>query len=140
MTAHAEPIFLSLCMPTYNFGSFIAETLESILPQLRPDIEIVIVDGASVDNTPEIVAKYQQLAPNICYHRLPRKGGIDHDMKLSIELARGKYCWLFSSDDVLKEGALEEMLSKIREDIDVYLCGFDFPVCDTYERVSLPVR
>lgn len=125
MTESSPHIFLSLCMPTYNFGRFIGETLESILPQLRPDIEIVIVDGASTDDTSEVVARYQKRTPQIQYHRLPVKGGIDHDMKQSIELARGKYCWLFSSDDILNPGAIEEMLSKIEEEIDAYICGFD---------------
>ncbi len=45
-------------------------------------------------------------------------------MAKSVELARGEYCWLFSADDVMSEGALERILRKIRSGKDLYLCGF----------------
>jgi len=46
---------LSICIPTYNFGRFIGETLDSILPQATEDVEVTVVDGASTDNTADIV-------------------------------------------------------------------------------------
>jgi abequosyltransferase len=62
--------------------------------------------------------------PRLRYYRQDFKGGIDKDMAKSVELARGEYCWLFSADDVMAEGALDRILKKIRTRMDLYLCGF----------------
>jgi abequosyltransferase len=121
-------IKLSICMPTFNFGKFIGETLDSIIPQLTDQIEIVILDGGSTDNTHEIVQAYQKTCPQIQYFRQTARGGIDLDMHLSVENAQGEYCWLFSSDDIMRPGAIHKILTEIAEGIDVYLC--DFTICE----------
>ena len=115
-------------MPTYNFGPFIGETLDSILPQLVDGVEIVILDGGSTDNTQEVVADYARRCPAIRSVRQAARGGIDRDMARSVDLARGEYVWLFSSDDVMKPGALRKVLSEIETGLDVYLCGLT--LCD----------
>jgi O-antigen biosynthesis alpha-1,3-abequosyltransferase len=115
---------LSICIPTYNFGRFIGETLESIVSQATEEVEIVVLDGASTDNTTEVVEHYRDSFSRLHYYRQDFKGGIDRDMAKSVELARGEYCWLFSADDVMAEGALDRILRKIRSRLDLYLCGF----------------
>ena len=49
---------LSICIATYNRASYIGETLDSIIPQLDDDVELLVVDGASTDNTEDVVRKY----------------------------------------------------------------------------------
>lgn len=122
-TSLADPR-LSICIPTYNFGRFIGETLDSIVHQATEDVEIVVLDGGSTDNTAEVVEGFQGAFPRLRYYRQNFKGGIDLDMAKSVELARGEYCWLFSADDVMMEGALDRILRKIRSRMDLYLCGF----------------
>jgi abequosyltransferase len=56
-------IRLSICIPTYNFGEFIGETLKSVTDQARNGVEIIVVDGASTDNTAEIVRDFQRRFP-----------------------------------------------------------------------------
>lgn len=121
---------LSICMPTYNFGKFIGETLSSIVPQLNQGVEVVIVDGASPDNTAEVVAEFQKKSNKIHYHRLSARGGIDRDMSVSVDLALGEYCWLFSSDDVMKPNAIAHMLQMLNSKLDCYLCGVDLCTLD----------
>jgi abequosyltransferase len=122
-TSSEAPIELSICIPTYNFGEFIGETLESILPQLVNGVEVVVLDGGSTDDTTAVVQGFQERFPALHYHRREQRGGIDRDMALTVELARGRYCWLFSSDDLVKPGAIAQVLEQIRSDADVYLCG-----------------
>jgi abequosyltransferase len=117
------PIRLSICIPTYNFGEFIGDTLESILPQVVEGVEVVILDGGSTDDTPEIVRTFQERFPALRYHRRDEKGGIDRDMARTVDLARGEYCWLFSSDDLMKPDAIARMLEQIESEFDLYLCG-----------------
>jgi len=100
---------ISFCIPTYNFAQFLPETLDSIIAQADDAIEIVIVDGGSTDATDEIVRLYQQKFGNITYYKREKNCGVDRDIAKTVELARGEYCWLFSSDDVLKPGAVKTM-------------------------------
>jgi abequosyltransferase len=104
---------LSICIATYNRADYIGETLESIISQVTDEVEIVIVDGASTDGTGNIVKRYSDACSQLHYVRLPSKGGVDHDYNQAVEHARGEYCWLFTDDDVLKDGAVEHVLHEI---------------------------
>ena len=128
-------IKISFCMPTRNRANFIGDALESILSQADDNIEIVIVDGASTDNTAEVVRNYQNKFKNIVYKRLEKNGGVDRDMGRVIELARGEYCWLLTDDDALKPGAIDRMLKEIQSGYSIYLCNIKF--CDVHLR---PIR
>ncbi len=114
---------LSICIPTYNFGAFIGETLESILPQLQEGVEVVVLDGGSDDDTTAVVESFQERCPSLRYERRDERGGIDRDIAHTVDLAQGEYCWLFCADDVMKPGAVARMLENLNSGCDVYLCG-----------------
>lgn len=116
---------LSICIPTYNFGRFIGKSLDSILSQMRGDMEIVVLDGGSQDDTTRVVESYQQRCPQIHYYRMPERGGIDRDMARSVEFARGEYCWLFSADDIMRPGSIDRIFEEIESGLDLYLCGLN---------------
>jgi len=135
-------IALSICIPTYNFGAYIGETLESIAKQLRPEVEVVVIDGASTDNTPAVVDSLRARIPNLVYVRRSEKGGIDRDMALAVETARGAYCWLFSADDLMEPGAIDFILKEVRIGCDLYLCqtticSFDFTTRRPFPNLAL---
>jgi abequosyltransferase len=106
---------LSICIATFNRADFIGETLESIVNQLTTDVEVVIVDGASTDNTMEIVSRYTKVFQQIRYIRLPEKGGVDQDYCKCVEYAVGKMCWLFTDDDLLLPDAILTVLAEIKK-------------------------
>lgn len=134
-----KPPSLSICIPTYNFGRFIGETIESIVSQATEETEIVVLDGASTDDTTEVVERYRNAFPRLRYYRQDFKGGIDRDMAKSVELARGEYCWLFSADDVMAKGALDRILRKLRSFKDLYLCGFTRCTIDMRPLAKHPI-
>lgn len=104
---------LSICIATYNRAGYIGQTLESIIPQVTDEVEIVIADGASTDATADVVKGYAETCRQIHYTRLPSKGGVDQDYCKAVELAQGEYCWLFTDDDLLKPGAVNAALNEI---------------------------
>lgn len=106
-------IKLSICIPTFNRADFLHDTLNNIIPKLSPLAEIVIMDGASTDNTEEIVRHWQRLSGSIKYFRGDTNGGVDADLAECVERAVGEYCWLMSSDDYLANSALERVLNEI---------------------------
>jgi len=106
---------LSICIATYNRAGYIGETLKSIIPQVTDEVEIVIADGASTDNTSSVVEGYIKSCPQIRYIRLPFKGGFDQDYCKAVENAQGKMCWLFSDDDLLKPDAISIVLAETKK-------------------------
>src|SRR5213075_104603 len=113
---------LSICIPTYNFGEFIGDALTSIREQIVADIEILILDGGSTDDTADVVARHQRECGQIRYHRQAVKGGIDADMDQSVRLAHGTYCWLLSADDALAANAVKRIYEELPRRCDIYLC------------------
>lgn len=106
---------LSICIATYNRAAYIGETLDSILPQLDDEVELLVVDGASTDNTEDVIQRYIEVDSHIRYVRLPAKGGVDRDYDKSIELAHGEFCWLFTDDDLLRPGAVIAVKAALSE-------------------------
>lgn len=115
---------LSICIPTYNRELFLKELLESIVAQADfSEVEIVVSDNASTDNTSELIVEFRKRYPNITYAVAPKNLGADRNYITSVELANGDYCWLMGSDDVLAPGAIAAMLRHVSSGNDIYLCG-----------------
>lgn len=113
---------LSIAIPVYNFAKFVPDTLNSILSQtFGSTVEIVVTDGASTDNTEEVMAEICGRHKNVVYNRLERKGGIDLDMAKAVEATHGEYVWLFSGDDIMHPNGLEFVLDNIKSGHDLYL-------------------
>ena len=107
---------LSICIATYNRAEYIGETLESIIPQVTDEVEIVVVDGASTDGTSTVIKSYIEACKHIRYIRLSSKGGVDQDYCKAVEYAQGKMCWLFPDDDLLKPNAIKTVLNEAKND------------------------
>lgn len=134
-------IQLSFCIATLNRAAFIGETLDSIIDQATDEVEIVIVDGASTDNTEEVIRSYQTRFPRINYLRLAEKGGVDQDYSRAVALAQGDFCWLMSDDDILYPGAIAAVLAATRRSHDLIVVNatvrnFDFS--ESIENQRLP--
>jgi glycosyltransferase involved in cell wall biosynthesis len=117
--ADLKPVRLSICMATYNRALFIGRTLDSIIDQIQPGVELLIVDGASPDATREVIAEYIGKSVNIRYYREDFNSGVDGDYEKAVSYARGDYCWLMTDDDLLKPGAVQIVLDAIDGDPDL---------------------
>jgi len=106
-------IKLSLCIPTYNRGRFIGETIDSIIGQATDEVEIVVSDNGSSDDTEALIRTYQEKFSRIRYFRWDSNIGADRNFLKVIELATGTYCWFMGSDDRVEPGALQHILSQL---------------------------
>lgn len=103
-------IKLSICIATFKRGDFIAETLQCLCDQLQPVVEIVVLDGASPDNTEAVVGEFARNWPQLRYYRETKNSGIDADYDKVVSYAGGEYVWLMTDDDLLVEGAVSRVL------------------------------
>jgi O-antigen biosynthesis alpha-1,3-abequosyltransferase len=123
VTAASRRPKLSFCMPTYNYGRYIGNAVESIRSQSGDDVELVVLDGGSTDDTERVVRAIAASWPALRYVRQATRGGIDADLARSVELATGEYCWLLSADDALAEGAVRRILQEFDGGSDIVLCN-----------------
>jgi len=127
---------LSICIATFERGKFIAETLDSILAQWQPGVEIVVVDGASPDNTPEVVKPYVTRSPGVRYYREPENSGVDRDYDKAVGYARGDYCWLMTDDDLLRPGAIATVLGLLDQETDLLVANAEVRNADFSKELA----
>jgi abequosyltransferase len=91
------------------------------LSQWSDAVELVVVDGASPDATPAIMADYCARHPHIVYRREAMNSGVDADYDKAVGYARGQYCWLMSDDDLVAPGAIARLLPRLDGDRDLVI-------------------
>ncbi|MFZ5567202.1 MAG: glycosyltransferase family 2 protein [Pseudomonadota bacterium] len=131
-----EPL-LSICIATYNRARFIGETLSSILDQLPNDVELVVVDGASPDNTEEMVRPYVERCASFRYFREPENSGVDRDYDKAVNYARGTFCWLMTDDDLLRPGAVWRVLQMLTPELDLLVVNSEVRNSDLTKTLDL---
>ena len=108
---------ITVVTPSYNQGQFLEQTIKSVLEQDYPDLEYIIIDGGSTDNSVEIIKKYEQ---QLAYWQSRPDNGQSAAINAGFQRATGEIlCWL-NSDDQFLPGTL-----KI---IGQYFC--DHPECE----------
>ena len=110
---------VSICIPTYNGAEFIAEAMDSAILQRYPNLEIVVSDDASVDDTLEIIESYKDKTqiPIHIHHHAPN--GIGGNWNYSIEKSNGTYIKFLFQDDFLMPNCITEMVKLMEEDASV---------------------
>jgi glycosyltransferase involved in cell wall biosynthesis len=104
MSKGADPVLLgsaplvSICIPTYNSGATLAETLASIIAQTYSRLEILVVDNASADNTLEVARRFDD--PRIRIHENAENIGAEGNFNRCIQLAGGVYTAIYHADDL----------------------------------------
>jgi glycosyltransferase involved in cell wall biosynthesis len=96
---------ISIVVPSYNIRRYIGETLDSILLQKYPNLELIIQDGGSTDGTVEIIKKYAQKHSYINWESEKDKGQTDAINK-GLKKATGNILSFINADDVYLPGAL----------------------------------
>jgi glycosyltransferase involved in cell wall biosynthesis len=94
---------ISIVVPTRDQGQFIEETLLSVIRQNYPNIELIVIDGGSTDNTSEVVLRYRTW---ISHFVSEGDRGQSHAINKGMALADGEILTWLNSDDMLADGAL----------------------------------
>ena len=106
---------VSIIMPSYNSGRFIAETINSVLNQTYSNWELIIVDDCSSDNTGEIIKEYKKRYSNIIYKVLEKNSGAAIARNEALKLAQGKYIAFLDSDDIWMPEKLEKQIDFMKK-------------------------
>jgi glycosyltransferase involved in cell wall biosynthesis len=97
---------VSICIPNYNYGSFIGDAIQSALEQTYKNFELVIVDNCSTDDSEEVIKSFSD--PRIRYFKNDRNIGGIRNWNRCLSLARGEYITLLHADDKLIPNLIEK--------------------------------
>lgn len=114
---------LSVIIPIYNSGRYLRQCLDSVLSQDVPDMEVLLVDDGSTDNSPDICYAYAKT--NHAVHYLHKNnGGVSSARNVGLEHAQGEYITFVDSDDEVLAGSYRQMLAAFAEPrVDLVCCG-----------------
>lgn len=111
---------VSVIIPCYNRGNFLAQTLESALIQTYSYIEIIAVDDGSTDNTGDILERYKNRV-KVLQHRRGENKGQSASINLALGQIRGKYVAILDSDDIWLPAKIEKQVAFLDAHPDVGL-------------------
>ena len=120
-------MLVSVCIPEYNAEKYIRQNLDSILDQTYPEIEIILADDASSDQTAAIMREYAEKYPDritALYSDVNRGSGATRNRTLSH--AKGKYIFFSDCDDRLTPDCIETLMEKAAKENypDIVIDGF----------------
>ena len=101
---------VSIVLPTYNGARYLAESIESCMAQTHTNWELIIVDDASTDETPEIIARYCEMDDRIKVMRQKTNRRLPASLNTGFSAAQGEYLTWTSDDNRYRPAAILEML------------------------------
>lgn len=132
------PLF-SVLVANYNRGKFIREMIESIIRQTYANLELVIVDDGSTDNSVEVIKQFVAKDDRIRLHSAATNMGCGSAMLQCAQLARGEWMGFVGSDDTLLPDAVETMVQAHQKNPSCSLIYSTHYVCDealTIQRLA----
>lgn len=121
----------SVIMPAFNHAAFIADAVESVLSQTEKDLELIVVNDGSTDNTMEILSRYKD----------PRLSVISQDnqgahsaINRGLDNATGDFFSILNSDDMYHPRRLEKAIARLEDDLRLRLIGSYLQIIDAQKR------
>ena len=115
---------ISIVVPVYNVENYLERCINSLINQTYKNIQIILVDDGSNDNSPSICDYYKSIYKNIVViHK--ENGGLSDARNKGIDVARGEYITFVDSDDYVELDYIEYMYNLIEKDLtEIAICGY----------------
>lgn len=128
-----EEMLVTVITPCYNSEKTIQRTIESVLAQDYPNLEYLIIDGASTDRTVEIAKSYEKAFGGRMKIISEPDDGIYYAMNKGIKLAKGELIGIVNSDDYYEDNAVKTMVQHMSDAPYQILYGFERTLRDGKE-------
>lgn len=130
---------ISIIVPVFDSEAYVAECLHSILQQTYKNLEILLIDDGSTDNSGKICDKYASEDSRIkVVHK--GNGGVSSARNLGLQMAQGEYISFIDSDDFVDKEYISAMFKKIRDNnSDISFCKFSKLVDDKKVEIEEPI-
>ena len=125
----AQERLVSIIMPAFNCEDFVAEAIESVFNQTYRNWELIIVDDASTDKTPDVVRQYVARDRRVKYHQLTKNMGAAEARNHALEIAQGEFIAYLDNYDIWFPDKLREQVSFMIEN------NYNFS-CTSYDKID----
>ncbi len=117
-------LLISIIIPAYNIENYIVRCLDSLLNQTYKNLEVIVVDDGSSDNTGKIIDDYASKYENIkVIHK--KNAGVSAARNSGIDVANGDYIGFVDGDDTVDKEMFEVLIDNaIKYDADISHCGY----------------
>ena len=112
---------VSVIMPVYNSEKYLNEAIDSILNQTYKNIELIIIDDGSSDNSVKLIREYK--SSKIKFYQNEKNMGVSATRNKAIDLSKGKYIALLDSDDISPLYRIEKEVEFLEKNVDFGLVG-----------------
>ena len=132
---------ISVIVPVYNVEEFLEQCLESIVTQTYIDLEIILVNDGSTDQSSKICDDFVKRDPRVkLIHQI--NGGVSSARNIGIKVATGEYITFVDSDDWLEKEMYQKMMYavKIQNESEVIMCDFINEKYDCQEKITANIR
>lgn len=131
ITNKLDKPLISVIMPVYNAGSFLAEAIDSILNQSYQNFELIIINDNSKDNSEEIILSYKnRYSSKIKYIKLTRRLGAFGAANIGIQHAKGEFIAPMDSDDVSHSQRFEKEVNYLIQNKEIVVVGSQTKLID----------
>jgi glycosyltransferase involved in cell wall biosynthesis len=124
---------LTVITPSFNQGRFIEEAIRSVLQQGYPNLEYIVIDGGSTDNTVEILRRHEH---RLAYWVSERDRGQSHALNKGLARATGEIIGWLNSDDLYTEGCFQHVIEAFVRDPEAIVVHGDRILLDADSHVS----
>ncbi len=117
---------ISIIVPIYNCEKYVKRCIDSIINQTYKELEIILIDDGSTDNSLDVINEYRKSDSRIKVFSHPNSG-VSYTRNFGIGVANGKYLSFVDSDDILDLGLYETFykILEIHKDSDLIQCGYN---------------
>ena len=105
---------ISVIIPVFNGQDTIKRCLDSVTAQTYPNLEIIVINDGSTDNTEQIIKNLKETDKRICLISIPN-GGVSHARNIGLDNASGDYITFVDSDDYIDGNMYTELMSVLNE-------------------------
>ena len=127
---------LSILIPAYNVEQWLSRCLNSILVQDTEDVEIIIVDDGSTDNTLQYAKRFSAKWNNIKVFS-KKNEGVGAARNFLLDKAQGEYIWFVDSDDYIIDGCLTSILAELSGDLDLLSVSYNDVQLRSFEGTGI---
>lgn len=120
---------VSVIIPVYNAEKTIEKTIQSVIDQTYSNIQIIIIDDKSIDNSLELIKKVSRKDTRIKVYMNDRNLGVAATRNRAIELSMGNFICFVDSDDIWKSGKIEKQINYIKKN-DGDICYTSYEMID----------
>lgn len=128
---------LSIIVPVYGVEKYIDKCLDSLVKQSLKEIEIIVVNDGTKDNSQKIIDKYVKKYPEKIKSYIKENGGQGSARNYGLEKANGEYIGYVDSDDFIEKDMYKKLYNKAKEDnYDIVVCG-NYNVSEDYKTKNI---